>query len=111
MCNQGEAEQELSRFLLRNQLHSNDIDTCLIGLNGDKRYDEDILNNIKQWCGEYPTAGSFAMALGASFISNQSVPQEFYAENSPLKNIKPKNLLIYNHYKNQYHSFILLTQL
>lgn len=122
LCNKEDAEQELSRFLLRNNLHSNDIDTCLIGLNGDKRYDEDILNNIaslqqaqwinfKQWCGEYPTSGSFGMALGASFIANKSIPQEFYAENSPLKNLVPKNLLVYNHYKNQYHSFLLLTQL
>lgn len=118
MCSSDNISMELLSFLDNNNLHSEDIDTCLIGLNGDNRYDTLILQNMselahanfvnfKKWCGDYPTAGSFAMSLASNLLLSNYVPDYLTLENKssdrPLENV-----LIYNHYKNKYHSFILL---
>lgn len=119
MCKSEQVAMELQNFLSQNELSPGDIDTCLIGTNGDTRYDGIIQNNVialknalfipfKKYCGEYPTSGSFAMALASHILYQQKVPD---ALTSTETLIEPKNILIYNHYKNQYHSFILLKKI
>jgi hypothetical protein len=119
MCNSKQMAMELQNFLSKNGLSHEDIDTCLIGTNGDTRYDGIIQNNVsalrntlfiafKKYCGEYPTSGSFAMALASHILYQHKIPE---ALTSTETRIEPKNILIYNHYKNQYHSFILLKKI
>ncbi len=118
MCSTEDIETELHDFLGSNKLTTADIDTCLVGTNGDNRYDDFILNNIsslpnarlidyKKWCGEYPTSASFAMTLASNILYNKRIPDDLVS-NDKDNSAVPRNVLIYNHYKNQYHSFILL---
>jgi 3-oxoacyl-[acyl-carrier-protein] synthase II len=121
MCITNDIPMELESFLSSNSLKAKDIDTCFVGINGDNRYDETILNNVKslsncqfvdfkKWCGEYPTSGSFALALACNQIYHKKIDSAFLFHPSNQDHI-PKNVLIYNHYKNNYHSFILLKSL
>lgn len=121
MCYRDEAADSLDQFLAQNNLTAEEIDTCLVGSNGDVRYDETILKNIqilsnarlidfKKWSGEFPTSGAFAMALAANLILHKHAPKPLIMHEKT-NDYEPRNVLIYNHYKNQYHSFILLRSL
>jgi 3-oxoacyl-(acyl-carrier-protein) synthase len=121
LCIQDDIAIQLSNFLAKNKLHPNDIDVCLLGVNGDSRYDETIMKNVeslsnailvgfKKWCGEFPTSGSFALALASQILKHQYVPQQIILKTEKGKD-NPKKVLIYNHYKNQFHSFTLLTKI
>nr|MBP6314508.1 beta-ketoacyl synthase chain length factor [Chitinophagaceae bacterium] len=117
ICHTENISSALHEFLQQNSLSLEDIDYCLIGTNGDARYDSIIRQNMnplthstfidfKKWSGEYPTASSFAFALACNLCYTASIPSD-----GKNKDHKPKNVLIYNHYKNQSHSFILLRAL
>lgn len=87
-----------------------DIDLVLLGDCGDHKYDS-LMNEVaaffsepthfKKLCGEYATASSFALWLGA-----MTIKRNFNLADS--KNDPIKTVLIYNHYFNQHHSVILL---
>lgn len=121
LCKQENIEAQLLNFLEKNNIDILEIDTCLIGTNGDTRYDEKLWNNLqkltqtnfiefKKYCGEYPTSTAFAVSMACNFFNNKNVSSELISKkNNELKT--PKNILIYNHYKNNYHSFILLKSL
>ena len=122
LCYSTDIQTELLEFLRINQLQAEEIDTCLIGVNGDSRYDESILGNIaalkqaqwlafKQWSGEYPTSNAFGMALACMVLKHQQIPDEVYHAQTPSRSEKAQNVLLYNHYKNKYHSFILLKRI
>ncbi|MBK7763742.1 MAG: beta-ketoacyl synthase chain length factor [Bacteroidetes bacterium] len=122
VCSTENIAEELDGFLHVNQLQASDIDTCLLGLNGDERYDTIIANNIrnvknartisfKKYCGEYPSSGAFAMALACKLLQSNTTPMNLQDLNAPLNDEPAQRVLIYNHYKNQYHSFILLNRL
>lgn len=119
MARDENVQEQLVHFLEANGLHPEEIDTCLIGLNGDSRYDEHILANaavlsrarrlgFKRWCGEYPTSSAFAFALACMFLNKTEIPDEMLLSGSPNPAESPRRILIYNHYKLKYHSFILL---
>lgn len=114
-------EESLTRgiqdFLKTSSLKAEDVDLILLGKSGDEKSD-DMMNHIsssffsantkgyfKHLCGEYPTASSFALWLGASIIKNQAIPESVATKkvDQPLKNI-----LIYNQYFGTHHSLILL---
>jgi 3-oxoacyl-[acyl-carrier-protein] synthase II len=111
-------EKETAAFLEKNDLRSSDIDLVLLGISGDKRFDHiyhDLKANIfanntcslfKHLCGDYFTASSFAMWLASVILREQSVPAIIRIDDKPVKQLK--NILIYNHYRNTSHSFILL---
>ncbi|HOZ52484.1 MAG TPA: beta-ketoacyl synthase chain length factor [Chitinophagaceae bacterium] len=122
LVNHSNIQESLHDFLAQNDLNEHDIDTCLVGINGDTRYDELILNNLstlksaellgfKKYCGEYPTSNAFAFCLGSLILKNQVIPDKLYLKQSSIHHQTPKNVLIYNHYKNRYHSFILLQRI
>ena len=122
LCHSGDIEAELNEFLRINRLQAQDIDTCLVGVNGDNRYDASILNNIaaltkaqlvnfKTWSGEYPTSNAFGMALACMMLKHQQIPEEVYYTQTPLRTGNPHYVVLYNHYKNKYHSFILLKRI
>jgi len=111
----------VTAFLASNSLTIDDIDLVLTGRNGDMRNDEiyaglneslfknSSLANYKHLCGEYSTSSSFALWLAVNFISRGEVP-EIVIEKKNTDNIKPKKVLIYNHYHGKYHSLMLVSK-
>ena len=110
---------ELSTFLNEHQLNTKDIDLIITGNSGDSEGDkiyENFLKDkfsdtpvayFKHLTGEYHTASSFALWLGANIIKTQQYPNFIKLNNKTPKKIN--HLLIYNHYLNINHSFMLLS--
>jgi 3-oxoacyl-[acyl-carrier-protein] synthase II len=117
--NYQETEHEIQRFLLKNGVHPEDLNLVIMGLNGDVNDDQvyyTLANSFfshvpgaffKHLCGEYTTSSSFAMLLAADFIRIQQVPDCFRLDSKPIKNIR--NVLIYNHLRQNNHALLLLT--
>ena len=108
-------------FLDQNNLNIKDIDWIFCGMNGDGKNDRlyaDILNRIsiselnsaawKHLCGEYLTSTAFATWAAAKSIRNGTVP-DILVKSSSKKIKKINNILIYNHFKEIHHSFILVS--
>ena len=113
-----EIKEEIYSFLKKNNLTQKDVDVVILGKNGDNKFDDiyyDLKENIftnsicthyKHLCGEYLTASSFAMWIGANILKNNIVPEALKINNKPVKELN--NILIYNHNRNINHSLILL---
>lgn len=117
--NNNEVQNHLQRFLSSNNINANDIDVIITGINGDKNDDVvyyDVINTLnnsvpayyKHLCGEFHTSSAFALWLGARIIKEQKLPEIVKINGNSPKKIK--NILIYNHYRNTNHSFMLLQQ-
>lgn len=114
---EGDIGLAVDRLLDKNGLTHNDIDALVLGMSGDNRYDyrytdfaDKNFNNqgiytFKNLVGEYPTSAAFATWLGYQVLKNNPVCKEAIYKPTD-RNIK--RLLIYNHYYDQYHGFILL---
>jgi 3-oxoacyl-[acyl-carrier-protein] synthase II len=114
-----ETETKLSSFIKKNTEGLCQIDLILMGLSGDLLTDKvyyhlknTLFSHIpcayfKQLCGEYDTSSSFALYLASSILKEQYVPAVIRLDNKPVSEIK--NILIYNHLRNIYHSVILLS--
>jgi 3-oxoacyl-(acyl-carrier-protein) synthase len=110
----------ISAFLASHSLSIDDIDLVITGRNGDIRNDEiysglneslfknSTLANYKHLCGEYSTSSSFALWLAANIVSRGEVPL-IVREKKDTASIKPKKVLIYNHYHGKYHSLMLVS--
>jgi len=108
-------EDQITKFLSSRNMAISDIDLVITGKNGDIKNDAvyealDILNDqpkavYKHLSGEYPTSTGFALWLAANCIQRQEVP----AVVSKTRVQQPKNILIYNHYQNFYHSLFLVS--
>jgi len=105
-------------FLKENGLELNDISAVMLGLNGDKDYDNyyrflasDVFTATpctyyKHLCGEYHTSSAFAVWLSSKIIKEQALPDILRIDKRATGEMK--NILIYNQYRNLNHSFILL---
>ena len=113
----GDVGAALLQFLDQHQLTPNEIDICLSGQNSDPRYDTIIAEQLaacqttlnipyKKYCGEYPTASAFGLALGAHLLYHQQIPSHIQAGTT----VKPQRILMHAHYKNMFHSFMLLSR-
>lgn len=114
-----EISENITSFLARSGHTINEIDLILLGMNGDNSNDKvynDIRNNLlrenaqgwyKHLCGEYHTASSFGLWLAAMILKNRIVPDTIHLEGTMPLN--PRNILIYNHYRNLDHSLILVS--
>lgn len=113
-----QVEGRLQEMLAGCGLETADVDALMLGYNGDVHgagwYDrirglfdaQTPVLSFKNACGEYPTAAAFAVWLGQRVLAQQYVPAELlYSGQMPRQ---PRNLLIYNHYRGEQHSFILL---
>jgi len=95
-----------------------EIDLVLTGRNADTNYDQyyqvvdQQLSGIQQLpfkhlCGEYDTAGAFALWLGAQLLKTQQLPAQWF----PMLQQPPaklRNILIYNNFFGEQHVFMLL---
>ncbi len=114
-----EISQRLREFLARHELLPGNIDLVLAGLNGDPRSDlvyHDLIETVfpdtplaffKHLCGEYPTASAFALWLASMALKTQTVPEVIRINNPP---DHLRHILIYNHFRENNHAFILLSQ-
>jgi 3-oxoacyl-(acyl-carrier-protein) synthase len=116
-----EVNLRLNDFLKTHSLTINDMDLVIMGLNGDQHTDQVYrhlaetafprtpLGYFKHLCGEYHTASAFAVWLAAMAIKTQSVPEVVRVGIS--KSQMPlEHVLIYNHFMNNNHAFILLSR-
>lgn len=110
--------QKIEGFLNENQTLLSDIDLVILGNNGDVDFDgyydqlsEGNFKNTtqvyyKHLSGEFDTASAFGFWLGNKILKNQRVPEAVQ-----LNSIKPKKLetiLLYNQYRGENHSLVLL---
>lgn len=116
--NRDELEIRVNTFLENNKLSANDIDAVVLGNNGDIDFDvyyhklqEGIFNNTQQLyykhlCGEFNTASSFGCWVASNVIKKQHIPEVL-----KINAISPqsyKNVLLYNQYRSENHSLVLL---
>jgi len=112
-------EGALVNFLNKNRLQKSEIDTLMLGNNGNideniwySYFSDDVLpkTNIitfKQFSGEYRTSSSFAVWLSTQILSDSikytsSMMQRCFAKK------KIKTIIIYNHFNSVNHNFILI---
>lgn len=114
--------QALNEFLAENSVAPHDVDVWISGASGDEQCDalltragSTVLKNIpelrfKHLVGEYCTAASFAVWLGASVIQKQVIPRSVQFGNFAMP-ASFKKVLIVNQYMGRNYSFMLLEQL
>lgn len=111
-----EVQKEMAGFLKNNNIAAEDIDLMICGDNGDTKNDkiyQQVRNEsfagvpylrFKHYCGEYPTAGAFALWLGSHILKTGQLPAD--AEKLPAP---PRKVLVHNHSLNIHHSLFLLS--
>ena len=111
---------KITDILRDNDLTPDDIDLMITGENGDSASDmvyQQTIDSIlpdagkasfKHLSGEYHTSASFAFWMALKILKNQTIPSVAIRK-QPVSG-KFRNILIYNHYRNINHSFILVTQ-
>jgi len=115
--NQKNINEKSIHFINKNNFNPNDIDTLILGFNGDVRYDSWYNNLMKAYprsniytykniVGEYPSSSSFATWMASSILEGKKMPTETIYRNN---NNIAKNILIYNNYLGEQHSLILIT--
>jgi len=118
-ANTTEIDQELNAFLSKNNLKKEDIDTLILGVNGDKDYDKSYFDfskrnfpnsqlvAYKNICGEHDSASAFAFWVASKLIKHQEVPSIIKLNNNQTYY---KTVLIYHYnfmHRNN-HAFTLL---
>lgn len=115
-----EVETKIIDFLKTNNLEISDIDTIVLGNNGDLLFDtyyQQLSNTTfstipqvyyKHLSGEYHTASAFGLWLGAKIIKTQEIPEIVSINN--LKKSEYKTILLYNQYRGVDHSFTLISK-
>jgi 3-oxoacyl-[acyl-carrier-protein] synthase II len=105
-------------FLAAHGLEVSQIDALILGTNGDSEYDEyydqlistnfDHIPHIyyKHLVGEYNTVSAFGMALGAQVLKTGEIPQAFQNTSTSVNELS--TILLYNQYRGENHSFVLL---
>ena len=118
------AEDELTAalhdFLRLNAMSVTDIDVVINGASGDVMHDRNINRvsdkifsqvvqlKFKHLCGEYCTASSFAVWMGAFVLKKQEIPSVARANQAPVP-VSIKTVLIMNQYMARNYTFILLS--
>ncbi|WP_223032191.1 beta-ketoacyl synthase N-terminal-like domain-containing protein [Hanstruepera marina] len=105
-------------FLKDHNLSVNDVDLVILGNNGDVRFD-DFYNTLtsgifketqqayyKHLSGEFHTASSFGFWLAANILKAQSLPKVVKLNDKNTSQFK--NILLYNQFCGENHSFTLL---
>jgi 3-oxoacyl-(acyl-carrier-protein) synthase len=116
--NEGEVPQKLNQFLKENNLSINDIDLVVLGNNGDVNHDkiyhklqETLLKDIaqvyyKHYSGEYNTVSAFGLWIASNICKTQKIPDILKLNTKEVSSIK--QVLLYNQYRGENHSFTLI---
>ena len=117
---EAELTAALHNFLRLNAMSVTDIDVVINGASGDVMHDQfinrlcDAIFNqavqlkFKHLCGEYCTASSFAVWMGASVLKKQQIPSIARSNRSRIAT-PIKTVLIINQYMARNFTFVLLT--
>ena len=112
-----EVESAIQNMLNESNIGIDELSLCLYGINGDEANDAIFYNMMKRMmkdvpagcfkhlCGEYQTAGAFAMWLAAIILHSQIVSDVMYASN--IKCDKLSNILICYRYENNFSLMLL----
>ncbi|MDR2011302.1 MAG: beta-ketoacyl synthase chain length factor [Bacteroidales bacterium] len=113
-------KKTLASLLQSNGLNEKDIDAVIVGISGDVNNDS-VYKNMhseffpdkpllwyKHIFGESYSASGLGLYTAATILKNKKIPQHIVYCNN-VKNINPKNILVYNHFQNKDHSLILLS--
>jgi 3-oxoacyl-(acyl-carrier-protein) synthase len=116
----GEVAPKLESFLKNNNLTVDAIDAVVLGYNGDAGFDG-YYNTLaqtlfastpqvyyKHLSGEFNTASAFGLWVGANIVKLQHIPQSVKVNS--LERTEYKNVLLYNQYRGQDHSFTLISK-
>lgn len=110
--------EKITSFLKDNQKSLKNIDLVILGNNGDINFDsyyQDLSAGLfkdipqayyKHLSGEFDTASGFAFWLGAKVLKTQSVPH--VVKLNDLEVSSPQTILLYNQYRGENHSLVLL---
>jgi 3-oxoacyl-(acyl-carrier-protein) synthase len=110
--------QKIESFLNENQTSITSVDLIILGNNGDVDFDgyyEDLCAGIfkdtpqayyKHLSAEFDTAAGFAFWLGSKILKTQSIPEVIKLNHLEASN--PQTILIYNQYRGENHSLVLL---
>jgi 3-oxoacyl-(acyl-carrier-protein) synthase len=113
-----ELQEAAITFLKENGKTVSDIDVLILGRNGDIVYDtfyNELGDNLfsgkqqvyyKHLCGEFNTASSFGVWLGAKILRTQHIPDDVKLNHAAA--IGLNTVLLYNQYRGENHSFTLL---
>ncbi len=115
-----EVLEKLNLFLSHHNKTLDTIDLVLFGFSGDKDFDKYMLEvqplisntsatgHFKQLCGDYHTAGAFAIWTANKIIEKQKIPDAVKINSFPKTNIN--SVLIINGYLGINYSFTLITK-
>lgn len=113
-----EVSKACQGFLTENGLGPGHIDAIVLGCNGDAVYDsyysklvadlflEHSQLRYKHLIGECYTASAFGVWLGAKVLRHQAIPEATVYSKGDHANLN--TILLYNQYRGENHSFILL---
>ncbi|MBC7904886.1 MAG: beta-ketoacyl synthase chain length factor [Gemmatimonadaceae bacterium] len=116
----GVVKEALTKFLAKHLPSGKSPDLFMSGENGDRRmqkYYEACTGSLaantpvlsfKQMCGEYPTASSFGAWAACEILRTQEIPMHMLRTSSSTSNTPISSIFIYNTYKGNQHSFMLL---
>lgn len=112
-----EAPDSVQQFLKQNGLSPEDIDLIILGANGDVEFDvyynqvvHEVFKNIpqaryKHLSGEYDTASAFGFWVANKIFKHGRIPEQIIQNDCE---VLPKTILLYNQYRGENHSLILL---
>ena len=118
--NQQQLQEALQQRLAQLNISIEDISAVVMGLSGDQANDEVYLNFARQNCPDTPVvwykhifgesycASAFGVYTAAVMLQRQNIPVHLMYS-TPQTAIKPKYILVYNHFQNKDHSLILLS--
>ena len=118
--NQQQLQEALQQRLAQLNISIEDISAVVMGLSGDQANDEVYLNFARQNCPDTPVvwykhifgesycASAFGVYTAAVMLQRQNIPA-LLMYSTPQTAIKPKYILVYNHFQNKDHSLILLS--
>lgn len=111
-------EIKLQEVLKQCAMTVRDIDVVILGNNGDIEFDDfytNISNGVlaetqqvfyKHLTGEYKTVSAFGVWLGAKILKTESIPSVLRLNDKNPAQLK--NILIYNQYRGENHTFVML---
>lgn len=115
-----ELKNELLTMLQQHGLTMNDVDAIVCGFSGSRSNDEVYHNFLQEigfekavaWYkhlfGEGFSAAAFGLYVAAHILKNNILPAHLLYQNPPAHDLN--NVLVYHHFKNKEHSFILLSK-
>ena len=113
-----ELPDTIMAFLGENSMALKNIDLVVMGNNGDVEYDGfyDTLSEglfkdtpqacYKHLCGEFNTASAFGVWMASKILRTGKAPQIVRLNDRPISD--PGNILLYNQYRGENHSLVLL---